>query len=484
VNPRNNSFPLTGVFKSRAQSPALIDQSEHITWIELHKNMLRMSRALSKQGLVSGDKCAILAQPGKDYICLLLSLWANGIVAAPMNTRQPSTVIKKQLESINCRNLIVGDEFKGNLGESTKILSLSDICHMAQKSTIGATHINITFNQPATIIFTSGSSGKGKACLHTFGNHYFNALGSDENILLEENDSWLLSLPLFHVAGLGILFRCLLSGAAIALPSDTHSHFVMIQILQPTHISLVATQLQQLLDDRSVLKHLRSMKAILLGGSAIPAKLIQRAVDLDLSIYTSYGSTEMASQTTTSAPQDSLGRLLKSGQLLPYREIEINAAGEILVRGACLGAGYIFGDRIETLIDSDGWFHSGDSGFLDDEGYLQVNGRLDAMFISGGENIHPEEIEKEMLQLKCVQEVVVAPISDAAFGQRPIAFVKLKSGYELNDLKLDELEEVLPKYKIPMHVYPWPENDSAPGIKMKRQVFQKLAKQMSNAKTD
>ena len=470
-----STYALSAEWQKRWNQAAILSKDGQTTWGELHADILQYGRVLSNTGLKSGDRCAIFAQPSVDYVRTLLALLSDGIVAVPLNTRQPTATIEKYLKAIKCSTLIIDKAITRKLYKTTSLISLDEINVLASAGQSLRSNITIPLDQPSTVLFTSGSSGEGKACLHTFGNHYFNALGSNENIILEASDSWLLSLPLFHVAGLGILFRCLISGATIAIPQNKISPAQAIQSIKPTHISLVAAQLQQLINDNSIIEQLRRMKAILLGGSAIPATLIRRAFDLGLPIFTSYGSTEMASQITTSLPCESLDHLLKSGRILPHRELKISSGGEILTRGKCLASGYIKGKVIEPLVENAEWFHSGDTGFVDADGYLHVTGRMDAMFISGGENIHPEEIEKEILKIEGVEHVVVTPIRDATFGQRPAAFLRMKSGHMLSELKLGQLEEVLPKYKIPVHVFPWPEKYTTTGIKIERRVFQKIA---------
>ncbi|PKL74328.1 MAG: o-succinylbenzoate--CoA ligase, partial [Candidatus Melainabacteria bacterium HGW-Melainabacteria-1] len=143
----------------------------------------------------------------------------------------------------------------------------------------------------------------------------------------------------------------------------------------------------------------------------------------------------------------------------PGRELMISDAGEILLRGETLFQGYL--NRTATQasalvlpVNADGWFASRDRGLIDAQGRLQVLGRLDHLFISGGENIQPEEIEAALLSLHGVSQAIVVPIDDPEFGQRPLAFVEASS-FEPQSWEA-RLREQLPGYKIPDHFLPWP----------------------------
>src|SRR3712207_445663 len=155
----------------------------------------------------------------------------------------------------------------------------------------------------------------------------------------------------------------------------------------------------------------------------------------------------MASQVTTTPPGASRGELRTSGRPLPHREVAVSGGGEILVRGETLFAGYVEGDPVRRPLDADGWFHTGDLGALDENGYLGVRGRRDNLFVSGGENIQPEEIEEALSGLDGVQDAVVVPVPDLEFGAHPVAFVRAAEGAADQEILMRALEKVLPRFK-------------------------------------
>ncbi len=245
-------------------------------------------------------------------------------------------------------------------------------------------------DRPLTVVHTSGSTGAPKAVLHTVGNHVWSARGVVEALGVTERSRWLLDLPLYHVGGLGVVVRCALAGATLAVPPRAMPLADRISVLRPTHASLVATQLARLLDagaDLSVLD------AVLLGGSAVPADLLDRATEAGVPVVVSYGMTEMTATITATAPGGSRDALATSGRPLRYRRVRISDAGEIEVGGPTL-AGVLGPDGVQPPPE---WHATGDLGRLDADGRLVVTGRRDLQFVSGGENVHPEPIEAALL---------------------------------------------------------------------------------------
>jgi len=329
-------------------------------------------------------------------------------------------------------------------------------------------HQHPLFEGAATVLFTSGSSAKPKAVVHDLNAHLMSARGANENIRLGAGDRWLVSLPLYHVGGLAILFRCRESGAEAVRRDPERAFGEQIERDGITHLSLVPTQLQRLLDAGTDLSHL---KALLLGGAVIPPNLVQRALAAGLPLHTTYGMTETASQVTTTRPGASLAELATAGSVLPYRHLSISGEGEILVRGEVCCLGYHGSKRM----DPDAWLHTGDVGHVDKAGRLSVTGRLDNQFISGGENIYPETIERALLACPGVRRAVVVPRDDPAFGKRPVAFVDAAS-FAPEDW-IGQIQGALARFMVPDAFYPWP-TDLPDGLKIPRSTWANRLKKL------
>jgi o-succinylbenzoate---CoA ligase len=461
--------PLRAAALYAPDAVAIIGSQGTITYDELDGRVA--AAAFRLRELEPGSRVALYLPKDERYVTLMLAVIRAGHVACPVSDRHPPRNVAQLLERAACAALISDDdELLRSAGAGLYRWKPGPLLEVRQRGESA----DIPLERPATIVFTSGSTDIPKPALHTFGNHYYNALGSNANIMLRPGDRWLHSLPLYHVGGISILFRCLLAGATIALPGHGTPIGDSIAGLGATHVSLVSTQLLRLLREDT---ELAGLKAVLMGGGPVSASLVDEALSRGLPIHTSYGLTEMASQVTTTPPGVSLEALRTAGRVLPEREVSISEEGEILVRGATLFAGYVEGKTLDLPLDTDGWFHTGDLGELDENGCLRVLGRKDNLFISGGENIQPEEIEEVLCRLDGIDEAVVVPVDDPEFGQRPVAFVKTE-GDEPGDLA-PKLREILPGFKIPTTFYPWPENTQR-GIKLDRNALRERAQQLQD----
>ncbi|BBM82587.1 o-succinylbenzoate--CoA ligase [Candidatus Uabimicrobium amorphum] len=438
---------------------ALIGDNEQFSYEKLAQITTGIAQFFQQQGVTG--RVAMVLPLDIDYVILFLALLRLEVLIVPINTRFPDEKIQEILDEHHCQYVICDRE---------RHLSVDNIFYREDFSLRDFAQTpfslqEIDAEKPSTVVFTSGSTGKSKGAVHTFANHYYSALGSNEHIPISPENRWLLSLPIYHVAGIAIVFRCLTAGATIVCSQKDMATAITDHSI--SHISLVTTQLQRLIDnnhDLSTLEH------ILVGGSAVGASLVQKAIDYGLNIYTSYGSTEMSSQIATTTR---LSASCDNDRFRPlrYRDLKISTEGEILVKGHTLFRGYLQGSQVVGVTDEKGWYHTGDYGAVK-EGYLRVYGRKDHMFISGGENIHPQEIEKELYTLSQVKNAIVVAIPHAEFGFRPVAFVD--TTLTAQQLK-QYLQKRLASFKIPDHFLEWPQHVPMKGIKPDRNYFVKEA---------
>ena len=469
--------PLADACRHAGQLPAVANGSCAYTYTEFGRLVGKACVNLTNHGVKTGEKIAIVAETSVDYIVALVALMHLGAIACPVSPRLPNSAIEEYVRRLGCKRMLVDSApTVANLSIGfipiTNLTSGSESAHLP----------GLQLDQDSIIIATSGSTGPPKAAVLTLGNLYYNALGSNVNIPIQENDTWLLSLPLYHVGGLGILYRTLLARATILLPEKGQSLGDAIEYYRPTHLSLVHTQLHRLIVKNALSDLLCTCKAILLGGSAFPSALITSAHQDGLRIHASYGLTEMASQVCTTGPDSSVSELLTAGKLLEHRELAISSDYDILVRGRTCFRGYVDREGLVQPFDQAGWFATRDLGRLDSEGNLAVEGRRDNQFISGGENIHPEEVESAFYTFPEVEEVIVVPIDDREFGCRPVAFVKRVDGSSSTGIDYKSaLKDVLPGFKIPVACHSWPTGNIAEGLKLNRRYFAALAKELRNS---
>lgn len=469
-----NPVELCPVRKAAQTFPAnvaLMAGTRTLSYKDLDPMVERMAVRLRHLSVGPDSRIAVIHPNSLETVLVFLALWRIGAIACFINPKEPLDAINAKAAQTGCslllaaNSLMLGLKVPGAKGVViTNLVSHNPI----QPHENFPAETPTDFTRPATIVFTSGSSGTPKAVVHSLDNHYFNAKGSNEHIPVSSGDRWLLSLPLFHVSGLGILFRCLLGGGTVVIPSPADDLAASIEKFGITHVSMVPTQLARLLKEEKG-KALQKLKAILLGGAPIPPQLLVRAKELDLPVYITYGLSEMASQVATS-PCLKTAQWPLAAKVLPHRQIKI-ANGEIFVKGEPLFLGYWQEGKIHRPLTSDGWFATGDCGRLDEHG-LTVTGRKDNLFISGGENIYPEEIEKELLGIPGVEEAVVFPEDDDEFGQRPIAVIRTEEGKLTRAILTAALEKKLPRFKVPMNFYLFPENPDVFGVKTSRAHLQ------------
>ena len=491
--------PLEEAAERHGDQPAIVSGARAVSYAEFHQHVTRATAALRRAGCNPGERVAIFAPNSPDYLVWLLAVLRRGAVCCPMNTRLPHRTVADLLRRVDCRKLVLqapepdvagdiadGGKAAGGSGLDIPELGLQIIYGQDLQEAEGrgvkaaveppdtdAQDSTMPLDRPATVVFTSGSTGTPKAVLHSYGNHYYNALGSNTNLPLAPGNRWLLDLPLYHVGGLGILFRSLLAGSTVVMPDQGETLDAVLSRYEVTHLSVVVTQLHRLLQQPESVRY-PALRYIILGGSPVPLKLLERAAARGLPVFASYGCTEMASQVATTGPESTTAQRLTSGKLLPHRKLRIGDEGEIQLAGETLFMGYVEGDGVRRSLTDDGWFATGDLGRLDEDGYLTVIGRRDNRFFSGGETIHPEEIERVLTDHHSVDQAVVVPVPDEEFGQRCVAFVQSRDGCPDGPALAAWLGQTLPRYKVPDAFYQWPDAE-ANAFKIDRGRFRRLA---------
>ncbi|MFO8098704.1 MAG: o-succinylbenzoate--CoA ligase [Salinibacter sp.] len=463
--------PLELHARARPTAPALVAPSHVWSYADLNAAVDGAARRIRQAGIEEGDRVALRPTPVPRTVIQLWALWRAGAVAVPLSPRLPVSAQRTQAERVSCRAILVEEEAANE--------SFAEAIHVLTSPAVLRSRSSPENDLPpwdrardATILFTSGSTGRPKAALHSWANHMYSAKGANANLPLRDRHRWLLSLPLYHVGGLAILVRCALAGAAVVLPDPDAPLATALAETQATHVSFVATQLRRVLESSTAPP--RALRAVLLGGGPVPESLLDRAYRRGWPLLMSYGCTEMASQVTTTAPGAPRSALHTAGRGLPHRTLRIGSDGQILVAGRCLFRGYVENDTIVDPRTDAGWYPTGDRGRVDANGRLHVLGRMDRMFISGGENIQPEEVERALNALSGVMRAAVVPVPSAEYGRRPVAFIESEYVHDEGELH-EKLEDRLPRFKIPDAFYPFPETEGGEDLKMDREALRRWA---------
>lgn len=269
------------------------------------------------------------------------------------------------------------------------------------------------------LIATSGSTGEPKTVMLSAANLEAAVLAAKARIPLAPGDVWLNCLPLRHIGGMAIFYRCAEAGAAVLLHPgfDADSVRSEMALHGVTHVSLVPPMLARLLEAGPPPARLKSA---LVGGGPLSAALARRARDAGWPLCPTYGMSEAASQVATLAGLPPDWREGMVGPPLPGMEVAIAADGRIRIRGAMVMTGYA---PHGSGLDADGWFSTGDRGYLDPNGNLVVWGRCDEMLVSGGVNVHPGEVEGLLLACPGVRDAAVTAVGDDTWGARIAALL-------------------------------------------------------------
>ncbi|ACS84854.1 o-succinylbenzoate--CoA ligase [Musicola paradisiaca] len=440
-------------------APALIHDDGVWRWADLARRVDSLATGFVRQGVEPGMGIALRGRNSTDMLLCYLALLQCGARLLPLNPQLPDALVETLLPTLNIDAGICFSPHSWPAG--IRSLSPADATVDANVPRLAWQALRL-----ATMTLTSGSSGMPKAAVHTAAAHLASAEGVLRLMAFSSGDRWLLSLPLFHVSGQGIVWRWLAAGATLvvrpAMPLED-------ALNDCTHASLVPTQLWRLLSQDAVPA---SLRAVLLGGAMIAPSLAEQAEARGIRCWCGYGLTELAS-TVCAKRADG-----KPGVGLPLAEREIRLAhDEILLRGASMASGYWRDGRLQPLTDEQGWFHTRDRGQWDGREW-RVLGRLDNQFFSGGEGVQPEDVEAVLLRHPDVSYACVVPVADAEFGHRPVAVVELASSLSFDALR-DWVAPQLAGFQRPVAYFLLPDALKNGGIKISRQQLANWVAQQS-----
>jgi O-succinylbenzoic acid--CoA ligase len=404
---------------------------------------------------------ASLLSDGAPAVVLINAARRLGMVLVPLNRRAAAAELRQQLDAAEVEMLIYDG---ANAELAAECATPSVALHRVETLMAGSPcaarpflHDEVDLDAPAVIVFTSGTTGRPKGAVLTNGNLAASAHAWAEVLRPRPTDRWLACLPLFHVAGLAIVTRSARWGVELQVTEGFDADEVSAALDDGvSHLSLVPLQLEEVLAVRRGRAAPESLRAILLGGGPIPPALLERARDAGYPVLTTYGMTETASGIAVGgADADTLANPT-AGRSLPRAEVRIDdpdaadGSGEILVRGPMVFAGYVNAPDATLERLRDGWFRTGDIGSIDSDGLLRITDRRDDLFISGGENVYPAEVEAALLAHPAVADVVVFAQPDARWGSVPVAAVVLLDDAATADCELDRhCREHLAAYKVP-----------------------------------
>jgi O-succinylbenzoic acid--CoA ligase len=424
---------------------ALIVGAERWSFAELDSSVDAAAWTFRERGVGPHDRVGIRAANSAGFVIAVHALMRLGAVLVPINTRLTEPEVAWQIADADLA-LTLGDADLADLALTRRD---ADVAERAA-AVVSRSTTDREFQMEAwhSIVYTSGTTGRPKGAILTYGNHWWSAVASALNLGLLPDDTWLVCMPLFHVGGLSILLRSIICGMT-ALVQSRFDAAEVNRAIDEQHVSIVSvvsTMLDRMLALRNGHAYPSTLRCVLLGGGPAPLPLLERAAALHVPVVQTYGLTETASQLTTLAPEDALSKLGSAGKPLMGSQIQLRADGEICVRGPSVSPGYLHRRGVET----DGWLHTGDLGRLDADGYLYVLDRRDDLIVSGGENVYPAEVEAVLLAHPAVADAGVIGTPDVDWGRSVMAFVVLQPDCHASAQELIAFSrERLAAYKVP-----------------------------------
>jgi HIP---CoA ligase len=475
---------------------AVVDAERRLTYGDVEREMLAVARSLIASGVEPGDRVAIWAPNSAAWITAALGVLAARAWLVPLNTRLKGDEASFILEKTDARVLFAADgfldiDYTASLRAAAPDLrALRDVVRLplpgastspdwdsflarGHAVSLELAEAAIAAGSPddvSDVIFTSGTTGAPKGVLlrhgaslrgyEIFGNHFG----------LQEEDRYVIPTPFFHCFGYKAGWMLSLMAGAVAFPLAVFSATAVLELIEReriTHMPGPPTMFSALLDhprrsefDLSTLAH------AIVGAASIPSVLVHRMRDeLGISgILSAYGLTENHALVTLTAPEDppdvvatTVGRPLPDIELRMVDdagdELLAGREGELVIRGPFLFSGYFDDPEATSRAIVDGWLHTGDVGLFDDRGYVHITDRKKDMFIVGGFNVAPAEVEKAILAMPGIAQVAVVGTRDEYMGEVGAAFVTLHEGARVApDDVIAYAREHLANFKVPRSV--------------------------------
>lgn len=456
---------------------ALIVAGRVWTFRQLDSLVSSLSVDLQNEGVTPGEHVGSLMPNTLAAVCCVFAMARLGAVLVPLNSRLTATELAWQIDRADCNRLIcqpeteaVGRQAIDNrlplhvLPDSSQ--AFEDMLRTLAEGELPAQSAEIGLDALQAIVFTSGTTGFPKGAMITYANHFWSAVGSAFRLGVIPGDRWLACLPLYHVGGLAILFRSCLYGTTVVLQDGFDVGAVLDSLRDEaiSIVSLVPTMLTRLLNAGLDYGMTPSLRLVLLGGAAASPDLLTESAAAGLPVAITYGLTEATSQVATLLPDGACRKPGSAGRPLIFSDItildenggaaDIGVPGEIVVRGPTVMAGY-FGDKDATSTAiRNGRLHTGDVGYLDEDGDLWVLDRRNDLIVSGGENVYPAEVEGVLRRHPAVMAACVVGLPHPEWGRQVAAMVVLRQTGVISAAELQDFSrERLAGYKQPRTIF-------------------------------
>ena len=448
------------------------------TYKQFKAAVMRTARMLAAKGVGKSDVVSLLLPNSVEYGIAYFACWQLGALAGPINSLLKSQEIAYVISNSEARALLVHTEFlplietiRDELTTLQAIVIFDNEADATREEVTGTDPTDeIDGEHEAIIIYTSGTTGKPKGCLLTHANVIANARQISSWLGFTETDRLLTMMPLFHMNAVSVTTMSALyaGGSTVVTQKFSASRFwQIISDYQITSFGSVATMLSMLLSTYpdGVPEGLKTdqLRFAMCGSAPVPAEVLRRFEEtFNCLVVEGYGLSESTCRSTFNPPDQrrrpgSCGVPIGNGMRVvdeEDREVPCGQLGEIVLRGEDILKGYYKNDTANTTAFRNGWFHTGDIGYCDADGFYYIVDRKSDMIIRGGENIYPREIDEVLYQHPAIAAAAAVGVKDELYGEEVAAVVVLKPGANTTAQDLiDYCKARLADFKCPTTVH-------------------------------
>ncbi len=466
---------------------ALVDDATGLryTYRQLNERANCLANMLRQHfGVAKGDRVAILARNRIEYLDALFATGKLGAILVPLNWRLVTRELAYMLNDSGARLLIAGPEYVAVAQvlcietpiEQVLVLDGNDeplsagfhsYTQLLEQASSAPVTTELDLEDPHLILYTSGTTGRPKGAVLPHRVLVWNSLNTNVGWDLHADDVSIIHTPFFHTGGINVLTLPIfhVGGTMVLMKEWDPQHCLeLIARERVTVFFAVPTMFQMLLDAPNFAQtDFSSVRFFISGGAPCPVAMIKAYQEHAIPFRQGYGLTEVSVNCFTLNPEDAIRKAGSVGKPIFHldarlvddtgRAVPPGAIGELWLRGPTVCAGYWNNPAATAAAISDGWFHTGDMVRIDDEGYYYIVDRKKDMFISGGENVYPAEIENVLYEHPAVAECAVIGIADPKWGEIGRALVVLRPGMVVTEAELlDHCAERLARYKVPKSV--------------------------------
>jgi len=420
-----------------------------VTYAELDAASDAFAAAFAGEGLRRGDRVATLTGNTPEHVAALFACAKAGLILLPLSWRLTAPELGYQLDDADPALLLVEDDYEelaGRCGRPYRRLE------PGPAGAAGVPEVDVADDDGLLLIYTSGTTGKPKGALLTHANCFWTNLSFDLATGVRGDDVVLQVLPQFHVGGWNVqALLAWLKGATVVLEREFDAGRVLALIEQKrvtTMMGVPPIYLFLAQEPRFAEADLSSLERAVVGGAPMPEALLETWAARGTAVIQGYGLTEAAPNVLCLPPEDAVRKLGYAGKPYAFVEVRLSDVGELQVRGPNVFPGYWRNEEAtRDAFTEDGWLHTGDVAEHDAEGFYRIKGRLKEMYISGGENVYPAEVEAVLHEHPRVADAAVVGVPDERWGEAGVAFVVADG---VSDEELEAwCRDRLARFKVP-----------------------------------